>query len=365
MYFETLKRHRRALHMIPEIKFDLPKTQAYILDALSKLDCEIVPVAEHGVLAWFDGGKASAAAFRADMDALPIGERATHDYRSVHPGCMHACGHDGHMAMLLTFAEWVNANISRLDRNVLLIFQPAEESGGGGEKIAETGCLEKYNVDRIFAIHVEPSMPVGTIASRPGPFFARASEIHLDVEGAAGHAATPGAGRDAMAAAVDFVHESYAGEAARPVGHPRRLKFCMIQAGATTNIVAAEAHVKGTLRTYSDEDYDSLYAMMQDTARRAGERYGVKCRLNILSGYPALINDGALFEKAASVMNIQRVPEPYYLGEDFSYYARRIPAVMFQIGLGTGIPLHSADFDFDERALETGVELYKKLAEME
>ena len=365
MYIETLKRHRRALHMIPELKFDLPKTQAYVLDALRKLDCEITTAAEHGVLAWFDGGKESAVAFRADMDALPVTECTEHDYRSTHPGCMHACGHDGHMAMLLTFAEWVDANLSRLSRNVLLIFQPAEESGGGGEKIVETGCLKKYNVERIFAIHVEPSMPMGVIASRPGPFFARASEIHLDVEGAAGHAATPGAGRDALAAAVDFVYEAYAGEAARPVGYPRRLKFCMIQAGTTTNIVAGEAHVKGTLRTYSDEDYDALYAMMHDIARRADERHGVKCRLNILSGYPALINDAALYERAAQAMEIRRVPEPYYLGEDFSYYARRVPAVMFQIGLGTGIPLHSANFDFDERALETGVELYKNLAEME
>lgn len=365
MYFETLKRHRRALHMIPELMFDLPKTQAYVLDALRKLDCEITLAAEHGVLAWFDGGKTGAVAFRADMDALPVTECTSHDYQSTHRGCMHACGHDGHMAMLLTFAEWVNANISRLNRNVLLIFQPAEESGGGGEKIVETGCLEKYNVERIFAIHVEPSLPVGTIASRPGPFFARASEVHLAVEGAAGHAATPGAGRDAMAAAVDFVYEAYAAEAALPVGYPRRLKFCMIQAGTTTNIVAGEAHVKGTLRTYSEEDYDTLYAMMHDVACRAEEKYGVKCRLNILNGYPALINDEALYKKVACSVEIQRVPEPYYLGEDFSFYARRIPAVMFQIGLGTGIPLHSANFDFDEHALETGVELYKKLAEME
>ena len=160
MYLDTLTRHRRVLHRIPELKYDLPRTQAYVLDALKGLNCEITTAAEHGVLAYFDGGKSSTVAFRSDMDALPVAENTSHDYQSTIPGCMHACGHDGHMAMLLTFAEWVNENIASLDRNVLLVFQPAEESGGGGEKIVDTGVLLQRNVDRIFALHVEPSMPI-------------------------------------------------------------------------------------------------------------------------------------------------------------------------------------------------------------
>jgi len=365
MYLDMLTRHRRALHKIPELKYDLPKTQAYILSELQGLGCEISTAAEHGVLAYFDGGKPSTVAFRTDMDALPVAEANSHEYVSCHPGRMHACGHDGHMAIMLTFAHWVKENLSKLSRNVLLIFQPAEESGGGGEKITDTGVLGARNVDRIFALHVEPSMPVGTIASRPGPFFARASEIHLDIIGAAGHAATPGAGRDALAAAVDFVHDSYKAEKELPAKDPRRLKFCMIEAGTTTNIVAGESHVKGTLRTYAEEDFDVLFRRMSDIADEVGERYGVTASLNIHSGYPALINDAALYEKACRAADIKYVPEPYYLGEDFSYYTRQAPAVLFQIGLGTGIPLHSSNFDFDERALETGVGLYIKLAEME
>jgi len=365
MYLDMLTRHRRALHKIPELRYDLPKTQAYVLDALEGLGCEITTAAEHGVLAYFDGGKPATVAFRTDMDALPVAEANSHDYASTHPGCMHACGHDGHMAIMLTFAKWVSENIARLDRNVLLVFQPAEESGGGGEKIVDTGVLKNRNVDRIFALHVEPSMAVGTIASRPGPFFARASEIHLDIYGAAGHAATPGAGRDALAAAVDFIHDAYRAETELPAKDPRRLKFCMLHAGTTTNIVAGEAHVKGTLRTYAEEDFDSLFGRMSELADEVGERYGVTASLNIHSGYPALINDAALYEKACKIAAITPVAEPYYLGEDFSYYTRQAPAVLFQIGLGTGIPLHSSNFDFDEKALETGVELYIKLAEME
>lgn len=365
MYQEMLTRHRRALHMIPELKFELHKTQEYILGELKGLNCEITTAAQTGVLAYFDGGKPATAAFRTDMDALPVAEQTAHDYQSTHPGCMHACGHDGHMAIMLAFAHWVNANISRLNRNVLLIFQPAEESGGGGKFVVDTGILADKNVDRVFALHVEPSMPVGTIASRPGPFFARASEIHLDIEGAAGHAATPGAGRDALAAAVDFIYEAYRAEETVPKTDPRRLKFCMFEAGTTTNIVAGESHVKGTLRTYSEPDFELLFAEMHNIAKRAEEKYGVKTHLNIHSGYPALINDAALYEKACAVADIKYVPEPYYLGEDFSFYTRVAPAVLFQIGLGTGIPLHSSNFDFDEKALMTGLELYMKLAEME
>ena len=365
MYLDMLTRHRRALHKIPELKFDLPKTQAYVIEALKAFSCEISTAAEHGVLAYFDNSKPSTVAFRTDMDALPVAEVNTHEYVSSHPGCMHACGHDGHMAIMLTFAHWVNENLSKLDRNVLLIFQPAEESGGGGEKITDTGVLVQRNVERIFALHVEPSMPVGTIASRPGPFFARASEIHLDIIGAAGHAATPGAGKDALAAAVDFVYESYKAEKELPAKDPRRLKFCMMEAGTTTNIVAGESHVKGTLRTYAEEDFDSLFGRMSDIADEVGERYGVTASLNIHSGYPALINDAALYEKACGIADITYVPNPYFLGEDFSYYTRQAPAVLFQIGLGTGIPLHSSNFDFDEKALETGLDLYIKLAETE
>ena len=365
MYLDLLTRHRRALHRIPEIKYDLPKTQAYILEALKDLDCAVTTAAGTGVLAYFDGGRPETMAFRADMDALPVTEATAHDFQSAHPGCMHACGHDGHMAMLLVFARWVNENINNLSRNVLLIFQPAEESGGGGEKIVETGALERLNVKRVFAIHVEPALPMGVVATRPGPFMARASEIHLDVEGLSGHAAVPGAGRDALAAAVDFVHGAYEADRELPRSAPRRIKFCKITSGNSTNVIPASAQVAGTMRTFSDADYDALRARMEFLAQKAEADYGVKCRLNILAGYPAVINDQELYDRACAALPVEYIPEPSFLGEDFSYYGRVAPEIMFRIGLGTGVPLHAATFDFDERALETGVELFIKLAGME
>jgi hippurate hydrolase len=364
MLLETLVRHRRALHKIPELMFDLPETQKYVLDALAGFSCEVSIVATSGVLAFFDAGKKETALFRSDMDALPVTENTKNDFPSGHPGRMHACGHDGHMAMLLAFALWVDENVKSLPRNVLLAFQPAEESGGGGEQIAESGFFEKYNVTRAFAIHVEPNLPAGVVASRPGPLMARASEILLEIEGKAGHAAIPGVGNDALAAAVDFVHGAYRAEAGMEAERPHRMKFCQLQAGNSTNVIADAAHVKGTLRTYSDADFSHMKAALFALATAAEEEYGVRCNLIVKDGYPAVINDAGLFEAARARAKIEMIPEASFLGEDFSYYGRKVPAILFRVGLGTGIPLHAANFDFDEGALVAGVELYKTLAGM-
>jgi hippurate hydrolase len=362
MPLSTLTTHRRALHKIPELMYDLPKTQAYILDVLKPLDCKIEIVAQTGVLAYFDADKPETVAFRTDMDALPVTEATNCEYISAHPGMMHACGHDGHMAMLLTFAQWVNANIASLPRNVLLIFQPSEESGAGGAQVVASNCLERYGVTRAFAIHVDPERSIGAIASRPGPLMAQASELFLNIHGKAGHAAVPGAGLDALAAAVDFVHAAYAADATLPKDKPRRIKFCKLVSGNSTNVVADRAEVMGTLRTFSDADFDIMTNAMRESVAQVEAEYGVKCEFTINAGYPATLNDEALLAEVEAITPIERIPEPQFIGEDFSYYGRRVPAVMFRLGLGTGIPLHAATFDFDESALIYGYELYKTLA---
>lgn len=365
MDLDRLRLHRRTLHRIPEIMYDLPKTQAYVLSVLKKLSCRLEIVAQSGVLAFFDSGKDSSVAFRSDMDALPVTENTTHDYPSTHPGAMHACGHDGHMALLLTFAEWLNDHYRTLSHNVLLIFQPAEECGGGGGVVVESGCLTRYNVKRAFAIHVDPDLPIGTVASRPGPFFAQTNQVHMDIQGAAGHAAVPGAGKDALAAAAEFVHDFYLAEPAVPRKYPSRLRFCQLRSGECTNIIADKAHVQATMRTYCREDRDALMDCLRAAGAAAEEKYGVKCVLSIDEGYPPLHNDAALYERCRAVYPIKELPEPIFLGEDFAYYAMEIPGVLFKIGLGTGIALHSAEFDFDEAALETGLDLYIHLVHME
>ena len=213
--------HRRALHRIPEVGFDLPETQAYVLRQLSSLNAQVKRVAGNGVLAYFDAGRSETTAFRCDMDALPIQEATDLPFASQHPGRMHACGHDAHMATMLAFCEWLSQHRGELSCNVLAIFQPAEEVGGGARFVVESGALEEFNVRRIFALHVQPGIPVGTLASRPGAFMATACEVHIRLTGASAHAARARDGRDAMLAGAEAVRAVYAFDASLPEDMPR------------------------------------------------------------------------------------------------------------------------------------------------
>ena len=186
---EELRRYRRDLHRIPELDFDLPQTIAYIEGVLDPLACEVTHPCPSCVCAFFDAGVGAthATAIRADMDALPIAEATGAAFASTHPGKMHACGHDGHMAMALAAATFVDRTIREqpgaIKRNVLFVFQPAEETTGGAKTVCESGVFERYGVNRIFGFHVWPDLPAGTLASRSGPLLARSSETHIHIHG--------------------------------------------------------------------------------------------------------------------------------------------------------------------------------------
>ena len=218
---KLLTLHRRELHKIPELGRDLPKTKAYIKSVLDQLDCQVVEVMESGLYAYFDRGKDTTTAFRADMDALPVTEVNQADYTSLHEGRMHACGHDGHMAMVLTMAQYVDTQ-KELPANVLCIFQPAEETTGGAKEICETGVLETYHVDRIFGVHMWPFLEAGRICSKGGPMMPRSSEITIEVFGRTSHATAPENGIDALLIGCRYIEEIYAlhQKGARPT--PRR-----------------------------------------------------------------------------------------------------------------------------------------------
>ena len=252
---ETIRSHRRALHRIPEVWFDLPESQAYVLRQLSSLNAQVKPVAGNGVLAYFDAGRSETTAFRCDMDALPIQEATDLPFASQHPGRMHACGHDAHMATMLAFCEWLSQHRDELSCNVLAIFQPAEEVGGGARFVVESGALEEFNVRRIFALHVQPGIPVGTLASRPGAFMATACEAHIRLTGASAHAARARDGRDAMLAGAEAVRAVYAFDASLPEDMPRLIRLCSFHSGTSTNIVPDLAELSGTVRAFSLEDH--------------------------------------------------------------------------------------------------------------
>jgi len=364
---EILRRDRRALHKIPELQFDLPETQQYILNALQETGAEIEALSPAGALAFFDGGKSETAAFRADMDALPIQEIMQGGYASTHPGKMHACGHDGHMAILLQLARYASQHISELPRNLLLIFQPAEEGGGGARGVCKTGIFEKRNVKHIFGLHVAPELPAGVLASRPGAFFSKSSEVYVTVRGKAAHAANAEEGLDALSAGADFLLRAEEMERAFPEDAPRLLKFGKFVAGTAPNIVAEEAKITGTLRAFDNGVFARLQHGLDEAARQAEEKWGVEIGLAYSPSYPPLLNDPAVYARAVHQLrgfDYRELPSPTMLSEDFSFYLERVPGVFFKLGVGTGIPLHTPEFDFDERALMTGVEAFIALAHL-
>ena len=353
---------RRALHRIPELCWELPKTMDLLKEALSGLDCHVFAPVEGSLCAWFDFGAEAAIAFRADCDALPISEATGADYASTHQGKMHACGHDGHMAILLELARRLNDK-KKLRHNVLLIFQPAEESPGGAKIICDTGLLESYQVTAVFGLHLWPALEKGTVFTRKNEMMSHGAELTVDIYGSSSHIAKPSAGLDATAAAVEFYRQMKALEQALPEDTYRLLNFGRFQSGTARNALSAHAHMEGSLRAFQDEvfDYlrDGLYAIADDVEKKTG------CTVNVhlAEGYPAVRNDPELCDRVAGIVPLAYLEQPTMTSEDFSWYQHHVPGAFFFLGLGDVPALHSDDFDFDESILMKGADFFDSLVE--
>lgn len=368
---DELTRYRRDLHRIPELDDDLPRTIAYVRSVLSGLSCDVLEPCKGAVCAFFDLGRAETVAIRADMDALPIDEASGAAFSSEHPGRMHACGHDGHMAMALAAATWVDrvargaggaGEAEQLPRNVLFVFQPAEETTGGAKRVCESGVFERYRVARIFGMHLWPDLPAGSLASRPGPLLARSSETTITFHGVSSHIAKWRDGRDALGAAARFVVGSKWLSRKLEQDEPFLLRFGHMTAGTVRNAVAGQARVEGSLRVFSDDMFARAQDEVRALAQTAADEEGCTFDLHFSEGYPPVVNDGTLFGEAAQALpELERVPEPLLIAEDFAFYQRYLPGVFFLLGTGTGIPLHADTFNFDERVLLRGVRAYQRL----
>lgn len=361
--------HRRYLHRIPEVSRDLPKTKTYIQFILEQLDCEIIHVMEYGICAYFDRGAETTTAYRADMDALPIQEVNKHDFVSKHDGKMHACGHDGHMAIALTFAQYVDTQ-KTLPCNVLIIFQPAEETTGGAKEICRTGIMQKYNVDRVFGVHMWPFAPAGSISSKPGPMMPRSSEISIKVLGRAAHATAPENGVDALFIACRYIQEVYARKEREgrkdPAPDERTIiQVCKFQSGTARNIISGQTDLLGTVRAFSDEDFAWIVSILKGVAADLEKEYDCKIKVGYTEGYPPVVNNADLYasyiDDLTAGLDFIEMPVPAMISEDYSFYGFEAPSIFFYVGTGTRIALHSNNFDFDESVLVQGVELYKIL----
>ena len=313
-------------------------------------------------------GKKEAVAFRADMDALPVTEQTGCDFTSEHVGCMHACGHDGHVTVLLGFAKYLQEHKDELENDVVLIFQPAEEGPGGAQLLVDAGLFEKHPVRCIIGCHIFPQVPQGKVACRKGAMMARNGEVDVHIYGESAHGAQPQLGHDAVLAAgavITGLHTILSRNVS-PLDSGV-LTFGAIHGGEACNIIAKEVKLEGTMRAFSDEAYETMTKRVQEVASGIAAGYGCKGEAVFRHMYRVVDNDPKLVELLQEVAgdNYEETP-PYMLAEDFSLYLQKVPGMFFFLGSGNEEKgyihsLHSAQFQFDEEILALGVETYAKL----
>lgn len=362
---ERVKEYRRRLHQIPELDRELPETTDFVRGVLEQMPCTLSQPIPGSVCAFFDAGREETVAFRADMDALPVAELGDKPYRSCHPGKMHACGHDGHTAMVLELAHKVTENLEKLPRNVLLIFQPAEETEGGAKDICDTGLLEKYRVKRVFGCHLWPGKPLGTVWTRPGPLMAKNSEVDIVIHGRSVHITKSEQGIDALWIGVEMVRMIYEMvERELPPEELRVLKFGHMTSGTVRNAISNHTEIHGSLRVFSMETFAFMTGRVKEIARQLEQMYNCTIAIRFGEGYAPVVNNPALVEDVCRALG-EAAPgileRPDLTAEDFSFYQLHAPGMFCFLGIGDAPPLHAANFDFDEAALEAGVNFYEKL----
>ncbi|UFJ41855.1 N-acetyldiaminopimelate deacetylase [Brevibacillus humidisoli] len=364
MTLPTLVQIRRDLHQIPEPGFQEVKTQRYLLDYLSAL-----PAARFSIKTWRTGilvkvhgtNPSRMLAWRADMDGLPIEEETSYPFRSVHPGYMHACGHDMHMTIALgILTHFVHHPIKD---DLLFIFQPAEEGPGGAQPMLASEELAAWRPDAIFALHIAPEYPVGTIALRQGILFANTSELFIELTGKGGHAAYPHRANDMVVAASHLVTQlqTIVSRNVDPLDSAV-ITIGKIEGGSRQNIIAEKARIEGTIRTMSMDSMQRVKERIEALVQ--GVEVGFACRASIDYGctYSQVYNDPALtgefMEWAGEREDIQLIEcSAAMTGEDFGYFLAEIPGFLFWMGAETPYGLHHAKIEPSEQTIDVAVRL--------
>lgn len=370
-------RCRRYLHAHPELSFHEQETSRYLREYLTALEVPWRSCGQYGVIASLQGAKAGdrCILLRADMDALPILEKNQVEYASQNPGVMHACGHDGHTAMLLGVIQLLKKLKPAFTGTVQFLFQPAEERiPGGALEMIEQGALTHPQLQRVLGQHVMPALPAGKIALRPGLFTASADELQVTVHGRGGHAAQPHTVIDPLliAAHVIIGLQQIVSRAANPVT-PSVLSFGRCLADGTYNVIPDTVHMEGTFRTLDETWRQRAHDLMRQMADQIAQSMGGTCTFNIRRGYPSILNDARVYAEvkdwAKDYLGPQNVLEadPWMAAEDFAYYAQQKPGLFYLLGVGNadkGITsaLHTPTFDLDEDALAVGAGLMTYLS---
>jgi amidohydrolase len=375
---------RRHLHMHPELGFQEVETARFVAERLRSLGLEVrTGIAQTGVLGLLrgtGGGRAGARGktvlLRADMDALPIEEENEVGYRSTRPGVMHACGHDGHTAILLGAARVLAERRDRLAGTVKFLFQPCEEKPPGGAiRMIEEGVLEGPGVDAAFGLHLAQELPVGMVSARPGPIMAAADMFRLEIVGRGGHAARPHECVDAglVAAQVMVALHSIVAREVNPI-EPAVITVGVIQAGTAPNVIPDRALLRGTVRAFDQKLRERLARRVEEVAVGVARAMRAECACSYEWGYPAVVNEPSMTEfvsqVAQEVVGPERLAarEPSMGGEDFAYFLQKVPGCFFNVGtrneeLGLVWGHHHPRFDIDEAALPVGIDMFVRLVE--
>ena len=371
-----IKAWRRDLHAHPELLYDVYRTAAAVADKLKSFGCDevVTGIGRTGVVGVIHGGKGrdprKVIGLRADMDALPIQEANDFPYKSTVPGKMHACGHDGHSAMLLGAARYL-AETRNFAGTAVVIFQPAEEGGAGGKSMVQDGLMERFGIEEVYGMHNYPGLPVGQFAIRPGPLMASADRLTIEIEGHGGHAARPHLTVDSVLVGAQIVSQiqSIVARNVDPL-QSAVVSICMFQAGSTDNVIPQTAFLRGTARSLTAEVRDLLERRLHEVVEGTARLHGAKATFTYKRDYPVTRNHerqtAFASAVAAEVVGRERVEEntpPVMGAEDFSFMLEARPGAFIFVGNGDSAGLHHPAYDFNDEVIPIGTSYWVRLAE--
>jgi amidohydrolase len=372
-YAEDMAEWRRWMHRHPELSFDCHRTAAYVVERLREFGVDEIHegIATTGIVAIVKGrGDGPTVGLRADMDALPIVEATGLDYASAEAGKMHACGHDGHTAMLLGAARYL-AETRNFAGRVALIFQPAEENGGGGDVMVREGIMDRFDIAEVYALHNAPNFPEGQFYTTPGPIMAAVDEFEVTVTGRGGHAAMPHETADPLTAAVAMVQafQTIVSRNHKPVDD-LVVSVTQFRAGTANNIIPNYAVFSGTVRTFGADVQEMVIRRMEEIVAGLAAGHGVEAALDYRKLYPPTINDAhrAAFaaEVAAEIVGddgVDAAASREMGAEDFAFMLDVRPGAYLFLGQGPGAVCHHPQYDFNDRVAPLGASFFARLAE--
>ena len=369
-----IKEWRRDFHAYPELRFDVHRTAGAVAEKLKSFGCdEVVPgIGRTGVVGVIRGRKAGnkVIGLRADMDALPIEEETGLPYKSTVPGKMHACGHDGHISMLLGAAKYL-AETRNFAGTAVVIFQPAEEGGAGAFAMIKDGLISRFGIQEVYGMHNYPGLAAGEFAIRPGPIMAAADHLQIEIDGKGGHAARPHFSIDTILVGAQMINalQSIVARNVDPLDSAV-VSVCTFQAGHADNVIPQHALLRGTARSFTPQVRELLHKRIGELVEGTARMYGATARVTYTSGYPVVVNHERQTDFAADIAReiagkdkVDTDVAPVMGAEDFSFMLQERPGAFIFIGNGDSAGLHHPAYDFNDEVIPIGTSYWVRLAE--